>query len=36
MNPFTAKIVVMPDGTYRGKATAIFPILPSFSYTYKF
>ncbi|WP_289692388.1 TonB-dependent receptor [uncultured Duncaniella sp.] len=36
MNPFTAKIVVMPNGTYRGKATAIFPILPSFSYTYKF
>lgn len=36
MNPFTAKVEMLPDGTFRGKATAVFPIIPSFSYTYKF
>ncbi|MCM1355923.1 MAG: carboxypeptidase-like regulatory domain-containing protein [Staphylococcus sp.] len=36
MNPFSAKIVQKPDGSFKGKATAIFPIIPSFSYTLKF
>lgn len=36
MNPFSAKIEMLPDGSFRGKATAVFPIIPSFSYTYKF
>lgn len=36
MNPFLAKVEMMPDGTFRAKSTAVFPIIPSFSYTYKF
>lgn len=36
MNPFSAKIEMLPDGSFRGKSTAVFPIIPSFSYTYKF
>ncbi|MDE7144970.1 MAG: TonB-dependent receptor [Duncaniella sp.] len=36
MNPFYASIRQNPDGTFIGKATAVFPILPSFSYTLRF
>lgn len=36
MNPFLAKLEIMPDGSVRGKSTAVFPIIPSFSYTYRF
>lgn len=36
MNPFLAKVEMMPDGSFRAKSTAVFPIIPSFSYTYKF
>lgn len=35
-NPFLAKVKYLPDGSYIGKATSIFPIIPSFSYTLKF
>lgn len=36
MNPLYAKIEEKPTGGYIGKATGIFPIIPSFSYTLKF
>lgn len=36
MNPFYASIRQNPDGSFKGKSTAVFPILPSFSYTLKF
>lgn len=35
-NPFFAKVQWMPDGSFKGKSTAVFPIIPSFSYTLKF
>lgn len=36
MNPFLVKVQQLPDGSFRGKSTALFPIMPSFSYTLKF
>lgn len=36
MNPFFAKIEQRPDGSFTAKSTALFPIIPSFSYTLKF
>ena len=36
MNPLYGKVKEMPDGSFKGKATGMFPILPSFSYTLKF
>ncbi len=36
MNPLYGKVKEMPDGSFRGKAIGVFPILPSFSYTLKF
>ncbi len=36
MNPLYGKVKEMTDGSFKGKATGMFPILPSFSYTLKF
>lgn len=36
MNAFCAEVVQKPDGSFKGKATSVFPIIPSFSYTLKF
>lgn len=36
MNALYAKVEKLPDGRFRGKATGVFPIIPSFSYTLKF
>jgi outer membrane receptor for ferrienterochelin and colicin len=36
INPLYGKVQEMPDGSFKGKATGMFPILPSFSYTLKF
>lgn len=36
MNAMYAKVEKLPDGKFRGKATGVFPIIPSFSYTLKF
>lgn len=36
MNALYGTIEHLPDGKFRGKATGIFPIIPSFSYTLKF
>ena len=36
MNPFFAKIEQRPDESFVAKSTALFPIIPSFSYTLKF
>ncbi|WP_300507649.1 TonB-dependent receptor [uncultured Duncaniella sp.] len=36
MNPFCVRIKQNEDGTFRGQATAITPIIPSISYTLKF
>lgn len=36
MNALYGKVVQRPDGSFRGKATGVFPIMPSFSYTLKF
>lgn len=36
MNAFYTQVERMPDGSFRGKATGVIPILPSFSYTLKF
>lgn len=35
MNALYAKVEELPEGKFRGKATGIFPIIPSFSYTIK-
>lgn len=35
-NALYAEVVQRPDGTFRGKARGVFPIVPSFSYTLKF
>lgn len=36
MNALYATVEKLPEGKFRGKATGIFPIIPSFSYTIKF
>lgn len=36
MNPFYTKIERQADGSFRGKAIGLFPIIPSFSYTLNF
>lgn len=36
MNPFYTKIERQVDGSFRGKAIGLFPIIPSFSYTLNF
>jgi hypothetical protein len=36
MNALYAKVEKLPEGKFRGKATGVFPIIPSFSYTIKF
>lgn len=36
MNALYANVEKLPDGSFRGKATGVFPIIPSFSYTLKF
>lgn len=36
MNALYAKVEKSPEGKFRGKATGIFPIIPSFSYTLEF
>lgn len=36
MNALYGKVEQLPDGSFRGKATGILPIIPSFSYTLKF
>lgn len=36
MNALYGKVVQRPDGSLHGKATGVFPIIPSFSYTLKF
>lgn len=36
MNPFYTEIERQADGSFKGKAIGLFPIIPSFSYTLKF
>lgn len=36
MNALYGKVTQQPDGSFKGKATGLLPIIPSFSYTLKF
>ena len=36
MNAFYTQVERQADGSFRGKAIGLFPVIPSFSYTLKF